>query len=100
MTINIRSILFFVTVFDKNLHDVIILKSIFRFSQMLRCSEGCFTLAGVYLKRFLQKRPDVKVDALNAHRLALVSLVVAAKYNDDTYFTNSYYSYCGGKSSS
>lgn len=69
-----------------------------RFRQYLKCSDGCYTLAGVYLSRFLRTRLDISVTSYNAHRLALVSLVVAAKFNDDVYHTNSYYAHVGGVS--
>lgn len=64
----------------------------------MRCSENCYFLAGIYIKRFLQARPDITVNALNVHLLILTALVTAAKYLDDTYYSNAYYANIGGVS--
>lgn len=62
------------------------------------CSRGSFILAAAYLDRVLKRNSDFMLNNLNAHRLLLACVVVATKFNDDFYHTNSWYAQVGGVS--
>ncbi|KAH7667116.1 Cyclin-like protein [Dioscorea alata] len=70
------------------------MERIFKYS---KCSPSCFVLANIYIDRFLQ-RPDVRLTSLNVHRLLITSVVIAAKFIDDAFFSNAYYAKVGGVS--
>lgn len=53
---------------------------IFRYAS---CSPSCFVLAHLYIERFLEK-PGLYLTSLNVHRLLITSVVVAAKFIDDS----------------
>ena len=57
------------------------------------CSTSSIVAAGVYLERC-----PVQLNLRNMHRLLLVALIVAAKYLDDTFFSNTFYAAVGGSS--
>ncbi|OVA12562.1 Cyclin PHO80-like [Macleaya cordata] len=46
-------------------------------------SSSCFIVAYIYMDRFLQ-RVDVHLTSLNVHRLLITSLMIAAKFIDDS----------------
>jgi len=61
------------------------------------CGDQCFVVALVYIDRLL--RPGTKVGPLsprNTHRIVLTSLLIATKFLEDAFYSNSYYSKCGG----
>eukprot|EP00931_Biecheleriopsis_adriatica_P091753 TRINITY_DN65635_c0_g1_i1.p1 TRINITY_DN65635_c0_g1~~TRINITY_DN65635_c0_g1_i1.p1 ORF type:complete len:229 (-),score=37.17 TRINITY_DN65635_c0_g1_i1:49-735(-) len=68
-----------------------ILDYLLRLHQYFFCSEACFLSAMVYIQRIMKCRPDVVVNSLSIHRLLATSLVVSAKFNDDTIYSNVYY---------
>lgn len=53
-------------------------------------------LALVYVDRIIQSNPHFVVNSLNIHRLLITSVMLAAKFFDDQYFNNAYYSKVGG----
>ncbi|CAK7340723.1 unnamed protein product [Dovyalis caffra] len=55
------------------------MERIFKYS---RCSSSCFVVAYIYINKFLQ-RTDAYLTSLNAHRLLISSIMVAAKFLDD-----------------
>lgn len=67
-----------------------------RIRKYFRCSDECFVLALVYIDRVAKVDPDMAVSALNAHRLLLIAVVLAAKSQDDVFYSNSYYAKVGG----
>nr|AZA07821.1 cyclin P3 [Vaccinium corymbosum] len=56
------------------------LERIFKYSC---CSPSCFVLAHIYLERFIQQK-KVHLTSLNVHRLVITSVMVAAKFIDDS----------------
>lgn len=44
----------------------------------------------IYMDRFIQ-RNDFALTSLNVHRVAITSVMVAAKFFDDQYYNNAYY---------
>ncbi|CAD5170193.1 unnamed protein product [Musa acuminata subsp. malaccensis] len=86
----------FVTLFDGMRAPTLSIKKymerIFKYS---KCSPSCFVLAYIYIERFLQQ-PNICLTSLNVHRLLIASVVVAAKFIDDAFFSNAYYAKVGG----
>ncbi|KAH7372851.1 hypothetical protein KP509_17G024900 [Ceratopteris richardii] len=62
------------------------------------CSPSCFVVAYVYLDRFIHQQPGLPITSLNVHRLLITSVMVAAKFLDDAYYSNAYYAKVGGVS--
>lgn len=60
------------------------------------CSDECFVMALVYVDRLSKMESSVPVCKLTVHRLLLISVMVAAKFHDDVYYSNKYYSKVGG----
>ena len=60
------------------------------------CSDSCYTIAFIYIDRILQRNPNFTLNRRKIHRLVLAALIVAIKYNDDTYAKNSLYGRLGG----
>lgn len=71
-----------------------------RLWKYMDCSIQCFVFGITYIQRIIDRHPDIKVSALNVHTLTFSSLVVAAKFHDDTYRTNPYYAQVGGVTTS
>ncbi|KAI3986031.1 hypothetical protein MKX01_039113 [Papaver californicum] len=67
---------------------------IFRYAS---CSPSCFVIACIYIDRFL-RRADVHLTSLNVHRLLITSVMIAAKFTDDSFHYNAYYAKVGGVS--
>lgn len=54
-----------------------------RIFKYANCSPSCFLLGYIYIERFLQQ-PNICLTSLNVHRLIITSVLVAAKFMDDT----------------
>ncbi|CAM9396995.1 unnamed protein product, partial [Choristocarpus tenellus] len=59
------------------------------------CSSECFVLGLIYMDRLIQKN-KFALTTLNVHRVAITSVMVAAKFFDDQYYNNAYYAKVGG----
>lgn len=68
------------------------LDRIFRYS---RCSYSCFVVGLVYIERYLQNT-GACLTYLNIHRLLVTSMLLAAKFLDNTSHDNAYYAKIGG----
>lgn len=61
-----------------------------------RCSDACLVVSLVYVDRVVKLHPEFQVCRLNIHRLLAATIVLAAKFLDDVYYSNSYYAkVCG-----
>jgi len=67
-----------------------------RFAENSKCQDNAFILALIYLDRVGDLIEGFSLDSFNVHRMILICLVLACKYNDDYYYKNSYYSKIGG----
>lgn len=67
-----------------------------RISTYFQCSHECFVLALVYVDRIVKLHPEFTISGLNIHRLLVTSVMLAAKFFDDVYYSNSYYAKVGG----
>ncbi|XVF41939.1 hypothetical protein PTKIN_Ptkin01aG0321000 [Pterospermum kingtungense] len=70
------------------------IERIFKYS---KCSNSCFVVALIYVDRYMQ-RTNAYLTSLNAHRLLITSVMVAAKFMDDQCNNNAYYAKVGGVS--
>jgi len=69
-----------------------------RLSSGFFCSRECYILCIVYIDRVVQRTPNLALENSNMHRLLLASMVVAAKFHDDTHGRISFYSKVAGVS--
>lgn len=67
-----------------------------RISTYFQCSHECFVLALIYIDRIVKLHPEFTISVLNIHRLLVTSVMLAAKFFDDVYYSNSYYAKVGG----
>ncbi|CAI5943932.1 unnamed protein product [Closterium sp. NIES-64] len=67
-----------------------------RIFKYANCSPACFVLAYIYVEKMVERHDDMVVTSLNVHRLLITSVMVAAKFLDDSYFNNAYYAKVGG----
>ncbi|MCL7037710.1 hypothetical protein MKW94_021271 [Papaver nudicaule] len=68
-----------------------------RIFKYANCSPSCFVIAYIYMDRFLQ-HANVHLTSLNVHRLLITSVMIAAKFIDDSFYNNAYYAKVGGVS--
>jgi hypothetical protein len=67
----------------------------FRVHKYASCSNECFILALIYIDRLIQ-RNNFLLTELNVHRVVITAILLAAKFFDDAYYNNAYYSKVGG----
>jgi len=72
-----------------------ILSYLQRIYKYASCSNECFILALIYIDRLIQ-RNNFLLTELNVHRVVITSILLAAKFFDDAYYNNAYYSKVGG----
>ena len=60
------------------------------------CSPCCVVVGLMYLQRLKQQMPSVCLTSGNMQRLLLTSVMVAAKYLDDLYYSNKHWARIGG----
>lgn len=85
------------TCFDsKSVPSITIFSYVERLWKHMDCSIQCFVMSVSYLTRVMEKHPDFSVGVLNVHTLTLSSLVVAAKFHDDTFRGQAHYAQVGG----
>lgn len=67
-----------------------------RIQRYFGCSGSCYALGLIYIDRLVKRHPDIVVSQLSCHRLLITSMMVAAKFHDDVFFSNTYYARIGG----
>lgn len=67
-----------------------------RLSTYFGCSDQCLVLGLVYIDRIVKRHPEFVVSPWSIHRLLMTSIMVAAKFWDDVYYSNSHYARVGG----
>ena len=60
------------------------------------CSPCCVVVGLMYLQRLKQRMPSVCLTSGNMQRLLLTSVMVAAKFLDDLYYSNKHWARIGG----
>lgn len=73
-----------------------ILQYLERIVKYASCSPECLVLALVYLDRIVEQNPQIAISSLNVHRLLITAVMSAAKYHDDVFYNNAFYSKIGG----
>jgi len=76
---------------DISIHDYL-----GRIQKYFGCSNECFVLSLVYIDRILKLHESFTVSVLNIHRLLITSVMLAAKFFDDVYYSNAFYARVGG----
>lgn len=67
-----------------------------RIRKFFGCTNECFVLCLVYIDRIVKSHPEIQVNDKTMHRLFLIGTMVAAKFHDDEYASNEYFSKVGG----
>lgn len=67
-----------------------------RIAKYFQCSRECFVLCLVYIDRIVKLHPEFTICSLNIHRLLVTSVMLAAKFFDDVYYSNAHYAKVGG----
>jgi excinuclease UvrABC ATPase subunit len=62
------------------------------------CSECCAVVGLLYLQRLKQRVQTLRLTSNNLQRLLLTSVMVAAKFLDDMYYSNKHWAQIGGLS--
>jgi len=62
------------------------------------CSACCFAIGLIYLKRLKRREHSVCLTSCNFQRLFLVAVMLAAKFLDDSYYSNKHWAEVGGMS--
>lgn len=60
------------------------------------CSLAAYIYSIVIIQRILSEHTDFKLTERNIHRVILTSIVISAKFVDDTFYKNKYYAAVGG----
>lgn len=71
-----------------------------RVATYFHCSDQCLVLSLVYIDRIVKLRPEFVVSTLSIHRLLMTSVMVAAKFWDDVFYSNAHYAKVGGVTAS
>ncbi|KAG5175352.1 cyclin-domain-containing protein [Tribonema minus] len=66
-----------------------------RIRRYASCSNECFVLSLVYIDRLILHN-NFALTSYNVHRVVITSVLLAAKFFDDCYYNNAYYSRIGG----
>jgi len=70
-----------------------------RIANYTNCSNESLIFSLIYIDKLIAKNPRFMVTSQNVHRLVLTSIVIAVKFYDDHFYTNSFYAQVGGVSS-
>eukprot|EP01017_Pseudomicrothorax_dubius_P002629 TRINITY_DN10164_c0_g1_i1.p1 TRINITY_DN10164_c0_g1~~TRINITY_DN10164_c0_g1_i1.p1 ORF type:complete len:140 (-),score=24.76 TRINITY_DN10164_c0_g1_i1:76-495(-) len=73
------------------IHDYLL-----RFLVSADCSVESYILALIYIDRLTTSHETFLVSSMNVHRLLLVSIMSAAKFFDDKFYSNEMFSRIGG----
>jgi len=76
--------------------DISISHYLERIRRYFGCSNECFVLSLVYIDRIVKLHEDFSISILNIHRLLVTSVMLAAKFFDDVYYSNAFYARVGG----
>lgn len=66
-----------------------------RIEKYADCSQSCFIVSLIYIDRLCQQSV-ISLSILNVHRVLITAICVAAKFLDDAYYPNGFYSQLGG----
>ena len=75
--------------------NILICDYLERILEYTHCSIECFLLSLVYIDRLIQSG-HVPVNSFTIHRVIIVSIVLAIKFNDDSFYDSASYALIGG----
>ena len=81
---------------SKVIPGISIEKYLIRLAQYARCSSESFVMALIYIDRYFEKNISQSLIPKNVHKLFFISLVTAAKFNDDLKLANWAFAKLGG----
>ncbi|CRH00480.1 cyclin, putative [Plasmodium relictum] len=67
-----------------------------RIGKYIGCSNECFVLLMIYVDRIIKLHKDITLSLLCIHRIIITAAMIAAKFFDDLYYSNSFYAKVGG----
>ena len=67
-----------------------------RIAHYSECSDEALVMAFIHISRISHNKPGFHLNALSIHRLLLTAIMCTAKYFDDSYYNNNFYSKIGG----
>lgn len=67
-----------------------------RIATHFHCSNACLVLGLIYIDRIVKLQPDFTISLWSVHRVVLASMMAAAKFHDDVYYSNNHYARVGG----
>ena len=67
-----------------------------RIMRYVPATTDSFIVALIFIDRILSFNPEVRLTIYNAHRLFITAILVASKYLDDFFYTNTFFSKVGG----
>lgn len=67
-----------------------------RIRKFFGCSLECYVMGLLYIDRLIKRHPNIVVSRLSCHRLLICSMMLAAKFQDDVFYANSFYAKVGG----
>ena len=67
-----------------------------RIMRYTRCSGSAFIYAAIYCARLAAKDARLAINGHNFHRVLMTAVVIAAKFVEDQWFSNSHYARVGG----
>lgn len=67
-----------------------------RVRRFFGCSAECYVLGLVYLDRVVKRHQHVSFSHLSSHRMLVCSMMLAAKFQDDCFYSNTFYAKVGG----
>lgn len=67
-----------------------------RLHKYTQFSPECLIIAIVYIDRYNMSQPEFSLNRLNAHKMVLAAVLLAAKFQDDFYYDNKAFEFAGG----
>jgi hypothetical protein len=81
---------------SRHTHPISIESYIVRLVTYMRCSLSCLILSMIYIDRLNNRIDGGVVHCRTIHRLIIGTMVISAKYIEDSHQPMSYYAQCGG----
>ena len=73
-----------------------LLEFIKRLHKYTKFSAECLVLSIIYIDRYNMELEDFRLNNFNIYKMVLVSVLLAAKFQDDFYYDNKAYEFAGG----
>lgn len=67
-----------------------------RLNKYTQFSAECLVISIIYIDRYNMSQPEFSLNRLNAHKMLLTAVLLAAKFQDDFYYDNKAFEFAGG----